>query len=827
MATIAAYARLVVLGDPGSGKSTLVNWLAWHFAEPAGSEWKDRLGPLVPLPFVLRDLRIGRGVTWDGLLEIFLDHEMCQPLRGWPGLQALLQAGRAFVLLDGLDEIGSVEARADLRAAIAEGAMRYPACRWLLTSRIVGYEQVPFVADADAFDPDEKSAVDPRHLRQARGAEGLSGEVFYVAPFTDEQIGRFARNWYVQREAVRAVAERSAQLLVQAVTAERGVHRLARVPNLLTMMALIHRIRARLPNGRALLYEEIAQAYLQSIDEYRGLDDADYPLQQKKRWLARVAFEMQRRRATTAEEDERPRRGAPAREVLASGAEVIGWITEAMGESGFGSNPETAASFVDYVGRRSGLLLPRGADQFAFLHLSFQEYFAAYFLAEEVTSPTWMAGIATMAGTGSDDLRESLGDETWQEVFVFLFELLADRRGWPQALAVAVFDKNFERVAPGDVKVLPAAALLARLAVNPHSGFTRAMRDQAIATCWRTEIAAQQTSAYVAAWAYEPKVAQALSMAEAKDLPIVWKSFAAAALEADAKTISLWRCAGLGSVEPLIGLNLRLLNLGGTAIADVAPLRELTDLETLVLDDTAVVDIAWLRELTNLKRLFLRDTAVADFAPLQELTNLESLRLDGTAVTDVTPLRGLTNLRALSLERTAVADLAPLRELTILTVLYLSSTAVADVAPLRELTNLEFLFLGGTAVADLAPLRELTNLRYLHLNGTAVVDVVPLRELTNMQTLVLNGAAVADVAPLRELTNLLSLYLSHTAVADVAPLRGLTNLRDLALMGTAVADVAPLRELTNLRTLYLNAAAVPEEGIAALRAALPELNVIT
>lgn len=62
-----------------------------------------------------------------------------------------------------------------------------------------------------------------------------------------------------------------------------------------------------------------------------------------------------------------------------------------MAESGTGRDDQAAAVFLDYVARRSGLLLPRGEDRFAFIHLSFQEYFAACFLEEQVTSPMWVS----------------------------------------------------------------------------------------------------------------------------------------------------------------------------------------------------------------------------------------------------------------------------------------------------------------------------------------------------------------------------------------------------------------------------------------------------
>ena len=57
------------------------------------------------------------------------------------------------------------------------------------------------------------------------------------------------------------------------------------------------------------------------------------------------------------------------------------------------------------------------------------------------------------------------------------------------------------------------------------------------------------------------------------------------------------------------------------------------------------------------------DTQVADFAPLKGLTALQSLNLASTQVADLAPLKGLTALQSLDLSYTKVADLAPLQDL--------------------------------------------------------------------------------------------------------------------------------------------------------------------
>ena len=75
-------------------------------------------------------------------------------------------------------------------------------------------------------------------------------------------------------------------------------------------------------------------------------------------------------------------------------------------------------------------------------------------------------------------------------------------------------------------------------------------------------------------------------------------------------------------------------------------------------------------------------TRVSDLAPLRELTQLQWLGLDGPQVSDLKPLRKLIELQVLDLHGTQVSDLEPLRGLTQLQKLYLGNTKVSDIEPL-------------------------------------------------------------------------------------------------------------------------------------------------
>ncbi len=711
------HPRLVLLGDPGSGKSTLVGWIAYNLAQASPNRWTDRLGRLIPVPMTLRELDIGPGVTWEALLDAFLAHPVGKPLPR-PVLESALEQGRAFLLLDGLDEIGSAAVRDDLRQAVWEGMDRYPECRWLMTSRLVGYEEAWFHIQGE---------VDGRRLDVRRRAQ-----LAYLAPFSDAQIQRFAQNWYARREAAGERARGAAHDLVQAMRRDRDTLCLARIPNLLTMMALIYRKKARLPNGRALLYNEIAEAYLETIDRYRKLLDHDETLVEKKSWLARVAFQMQRRRSEQVR--------SARKEVLASEDNVTEWIAHAMARSGRESTADAAREFVDYIARRSGLLLPRGEGQFAFTHLSFQEYFAACYLKDQVVRPSEESREVTLS-----QMREFAAESVWRETMVFLFELLAAEKldMWLQVLSDALFGADFREIAP-ERAALPSlswAVLLARLAGDPHSGLPGERRRTAFRQCWRAYARDQKDD-------FEERgvplsgpgqgIADALFNTDPQYRSMVKGAFAEATEEIRPAGLSL---RGVSLSPEAVAIlaqckSLGALDLAGTGVTDAGleHLAGLTALEGLVLMNTQVTDagLAHLAGLTALKRLDLDCTQVTDagLAHLAGLTALQWLDLRGTQVTDagLAHLAGLTALERLDLMNTQVTDagLAHLAGLTALERLNLMSTQVTDagVAHLAGLTALERLYLRGTQVTDagLAHLAGLTALETLWLNRTQVTD---------------------------------------------------------------------------------------------------------
>lgn len=455
---------LVVLGEPGGGKSTLVNWLTWRLA---GGKYSKEIGTLIPFPMILRDLELSDINGWEELLGSFMAHPMAQSLKGVSKLVAdLLSDGKILILIDGIDEVSDLAVRQRLRDAVQEGRLRYPKVKWILTSRIVGYEELPFESDVKkgagpkgAIVVGDNGDVSDFTLPKS----GYSSDVFYVSPFDNAQINEFCNNWYALRERTKFEAQGKAKDLFEALQEDRSTLRLARTPNLLTMMALLHRVKARLPHGRTLLYEDISHAYLHTIDDYRRLlVGGDYPLQHKKRWLAKVAWELQCKRAETSE---------GAKNILASREDLLRWFSESMAESGVADPNKSALNFLDYIAKRSGLLIPRSENMFAFLHLSFQEYFSSIYILDQFEAQIF----GSVSKVKSADLGRWVANPIWAEVIVFLFELGSLKAPhWSSWLMERGFGKDFKKAYSyrSKSKNFTIFDVLFKVLSNPHSGLS-------------------------------------------------------------------------------------------------------------------------------------------------------------------------------------------------------------------------------------------------------------------------------------------------------------------------------------------------------------------
>lgn len=435
------HKHLVILGDPGCGKSTLVKQVTHSFSTSSPPNWTKHFGNLLPIPIILRDYRTSEWNNYEDMLRSFISKldPSIRDLVTVEWLISYLEKGEAIVLLDGIDEIGSAEMRMNLRDKIVWPLQeKFPLSYLVLTSRIIGYEEVKFDG-----------------LYGSETGIGHSAKRCYIAPFNDEDIEQFITRWYAARESNAELRREGVNSLKRALAQNDRVRFLASNPSLLTLIALVHRVLANLPSGRAKLYDKITEAYLETIEKHRGVGQHDVTLEEKRRWLARVGWEMQLLRNEGTKND-----------LLVSHAQVKQWLAEAIAIKRDNADDE-AEKFLNYIARRSGLLIPRGVDDagndlFSFVHLTFQEYFAALHLAGQPSKRV-------------EQIRVNLTNRYWHETILVLFEVLGSRSGEESDdLVEALLTQATQ---PGQQQA--AAEIVSALLLDDDSGLSLKVQEKA------------------------------------------------------------------------------------------------------------------------------------------------------------------------------------------------------------------------------------------------------------------------------------------------------------------------------------------------------------
>ena len=360
---LASSQRLVVLGDPGGGKTTMLRWLATvyllrHKNDPAVDQIPDALTlpqrPWIPVLIRCRDLgpadlsRAFTDVLWMHLAKTELQPEEAKIMN--TVILDRIAKGEILLLVDGLDEITDRQVRTKFCQQLERTAARYPEAPILVTSRIVGYREMP------------------DRLR-AGFEHGM------ISDLRPEDKDAFAKRWVEVTESNQASADRakSTQELINALRSNDRIERMTGNPMLLTTLALVKRKVGKLPTRRNELYAEAVAVLLNWNPSYYEPIDKKEALPQ----LGYLAYEMCRRGVQSL-----------------TGDELLDLLDQFRSDypnirAVSNHNPQ---AFMELLEARTSLLMRSGdvwqAQQmqeesvWEFRHLTFQEYLAARALLE-------------------------------------------------------------------------------------------------------------------------------------------------------------------------------------------------------------------------------------------------------------------------------------------------------------------------------------------------------------------------------------------------------------------------------------------------------------
>ena len=354
------FRRMVVLGDPGAGKTTMERYIALKMAKQAEPK----------LPYLPVYVELGRFVESkkNDLLDFIAANleERYGFTKVRPYLEQQLNDGKAALLLDGLDEVLGGGTQEEAQAAYKRVADEINRLATLFSAAPIAVT-----------------------CRKAGWRGGLRGfQTLEVLDFSWEQIQEFVKLWFKSNPD-------KAEGLRQALEKNLRMQTLAANPLILSLIAIVYQKDLELPERRAQLYNRCLEMLLHEWDSHRGIKRfSQFTTDRKCDLLQEIAWHFHKL----------GKRYFPKDELLKLIADFLPTINIPR---------EDNKAILEEIAAQYGLLKVQAHGWYGFVHLTFQEYFAAQAVKDK----------------GAHALSELVGhrhDPWWEEVILLLSGMMND-----------------------------------------------------------------------------------------------------------------------------------------------------------------------------------------------------------------------------------------------------------------------------------------------------------------------------------------------------------------------------------------------------------------
>lgn len=355
---------IILLGDPGSGKTTFLKQLVCDISRGKVEKYPGIPRNLIPIYAPLREIIDNENETFVTYLKRVSglnEHAVSEF-----SLTKMLEEGRIIILLDGLDEITNYDKRVKTCHWINEARVRLPKVIFIITSRYIGY------TGSDRLFNDELLEL-------------------YINPFDANNVNEFISKWFLSAESIIhqtdddeavALAKRHETNLIESINRSSQLVELSKNPLMLQLIILVFMYKGALPQRRADLFDECINVLLERWDMAKGLQIV-LPRNQARFLLRTFAFWIHKNEGDKA----------------ASFADIDQLFDPILEE--FGKKNISTQEVITDLMNRSSILTEYMPNEIGFSHISFQEFLAA----EEI-----------VRCDNIDFLADKFGDSWWKEV---------------------------------------------------------------------------------------------------------------------------------------------------------------------------------------------------------------------------------------------------------------------------------------------------------------------------------------------------------------------------------------------------------------------------
>ena len=354
---------LMVLGAPGAGKSTFLRKIGLESFKGKKGNFKHQAIP------VLLELKkfIESKIDLKALIEA--EFTTCGFPKPKQFTESALDQGKLLILLDGLDEVPSVNVNSVIDA-IQDFVDRYDKNRYIASCRTAAY-RYNFKRFSDVI----------------------------LSEFDDGQIEQFINNWFRSEEDKQAGTAALCWKLLER-DENKAAKELAHSPILLTFLCLTYDKSQTFANNRSGLYKKALRILLEEwAAEKRIMRQAIYEglsVELEEVLLSEIACE-----------------GFEADRLFIPKSQLVEQIKKFLSSNLNAPKQLSGEQVLDAIAIQQGILVERVEDVYSFSHLTLQEYLTAKYIYAHSQIPQMV--------------EKYLTDKRWREVFLLTSGLMVDK----------------------------------------------------------------------------------------------------------------------------------------------------------------------------------------------------------------------------------------------------------------------------------------------------------------------------------------------------------------------------------------------------------------
>jgi hypothetical protein len=351
---------LMVLGDPGIGKSTFLRKVGLEALKGKQGSYQH---PLTPVLLELKNFKEN-----EINIQVLIEEEF--KICGFPNVEKnitnKLEKGELLILLDGLDEVPTANVY-NVIEKIQDFVDRHHKNRFILSCRTAART----------------------HLQRFTDIE--------IVEFDDQQIQSFIEHWFSSELDRKNETAKNCWELLQKEE-YKSAKELAHTPLLLTFLCLVYDENQSFPTNRSRLYQDALRILLEKWSAEkrlpnRGLVYENLSIEQEEILLSEVAYQ-----------------NFVADKLFLEKREIVKQIKDHLKQNLNAPQHLDGEKVLKTIEIEQGILVERARSVYSFSHLTLQEYLTAQYIYDNDLI--------------EETVKNHITETRWQEVFLLVAGLM-------------------------------------------------------------------------------------------------------------------------------------------------------------------------------------------------------------------------------------------------------------------------------------------------------------------------------------------------------------------------------------------------------------------